>query len=212
MVTGGAPSQASNVAACAAIPALSSAVPRPNSRPSRSVASNGFEAATPGNPEPAVAEDGRPSGPTEPAYGANAGSSADPASTDDPTTPPTGDHSTEDAETSPQPSASGVLPPRPHSVLGWIAYPFVVFWRFLFPKKPRPFIVELPFLVVFALFRLFVVAGKPLGGVPILFVSVILAAGLLGEWVARAFSEPMNRRLRRRFSREPGGLGSAIDA
>ena len=44
MVTGGAPSQASNAAACAAIPALSSAVPRPNSRPSRSVASNGFEA------------------------------------------------------------------------------------------------------------------------------------------------------------------------
>jgi hypothetical protein len=48
--------------------------------------------------------------------------------------------------------------------------------------------------------------------VPILFVAVILAAGLLGEWVARAFSEPMNRRLRRRFSREPGSLGSAIDA
>jgi peptidoglycan/LPS O-acetylase OafA/YrhL len=66
--------------------------------------------------------------------------------------------------------------------------------------------------VVFALFRLFVAAGKPPGGVPILFVAVILAAGLLGEWVARAFSEPMNRRLRRRFSREPGSLGSAIDA
>ena len=65
--------------------------------------------------------------------------------------------------------------------------------------------------VVFALFRLFVAAGKPPGGVPILFVSVILAAGLLGEWVARAFSEPMNRRLRRRFSKEPGGLGSAIE-
>ncbi len=65
--------------------------------------------------------------------------------------------------------------------------------------------------VVFALFRLFVVAGKPLGGVPILFVSVILVAGLLGEWVARAFSEPMNRGLRRRFGRGPGGLGSAIE-
>jgi peptidoglycan/LPS O-acetylase OafA/YrhL len=66
--------------------------------------------------------------------------------------------------------------------------------------------------VVFALFRLFVAAGQPPGAVPILFVSVILAAGLLGEWVARAFSEPLNRRLRRRFSKEPGGLGSAIDA
>ena len=50
MVTGGAPSQASNVAACAAIPALSSAVPRPNSRPSRSVASNGFEAQRSADP------------------------------------------------------------------------------------------------------------------------------------------------------------------
>jgi hypothetical protein len=58
---------------------------------------------------------------------------------------------------------------------------------------------------------LFVAAGKPPGGVPILFVSVILAAGLLGEWVARAFSEPMNHRLRRRFSKEPGGLGSALE-
>jgi peptidoglycan/LPS O-acetylase OafA/YrhL len=65
--------------------------------------------------------------------------------------------------------------------------------------------------VVFALFRLFVAAGKPLGGVPILFVSVILAAGLLGEWVARTFSEPMNHSLRRRFSAASGGLGSAID-
>jgi peptidoglycan/LPS O-acetylase OafA/YrhL len=66
--------------------------------------------------------------------------------------------------------------------------------------------------VVFALFRLFVAGGKPLGGVPILFVSVILVAGLLGEWVARVFSEPMNRWLRRRFSKGPGGLGSVIDA
>jgi peptidoglycan/LPS O-acetylase OafA/YrhL len=53
--------------------------------------------------------------------------------------------------------------------------------------------------VVFALFRLFVAAGKPLGGVPILFISVILIAGFLGEWVARVFSDPVNRRLRRRF-------------
>ncbi len=56
--------------------------------------------------------------------------------------------------------------------------------------------------VVFALFGLFVAAGKPLGGVPILFVAVILVAGFLGEWVARAFSEPVNRRLRLRFGCE----------
>jgi signal peptidase I len=46
---------------------------------------------------------------------------------------------------------------RPHSALGWILFPFAVIWRFLFPKKPRPFIVELPFLVVFALFLAFLI-------------------------------------------------------
>ena len=66
--------------------------------------------------------------------------------------------------------------------------------------------------VVFVLFRLFVAAGKPLGAVPLLFVAVILVAGALGEWVARGFSEPMNRRLRRRFAGGRGELGSVIDA
>jgi peptidoglycan/LPS O-acetylase OafA/YrhL len=55
--------------------------------------------------------------------------------------------------------------------------------------------------VVFALYELFVAAGKPLRGVPILFVGVILGAGLLGEWVARFYSDPMNRWLRKRRGR-----------
>lgn len=46
---------------------------------------------------------------------------------------------------------------RPRSALGWIALPFAVFWRFLFPKTPRPFLVELPFLIVFALFLAFLI-------------------------------------------------------
>jgi signal peptidase I len=46
---------------------------------------------------------------------------------------------------------------RPSSVLGWILFPFAVVWRFLFPKKPRPFLVELPFLVVFALILAFLI-------------------------------------------------------
>jgi peptidoglycan/LPS O-acetylase OafA/YrhL len=66
--------------------------------------------------------------------------------------------------------------------------------------------------VVFALFRLFVAAGKPLGAVPLLFIAVILIAGALGEWVARVFSEPMNRRLRQRFAGGRSELGSVIDA
>jgi signal peptidase I len=35
--------------------------------------------------------------------------------------------------------------------------PLAAVWRFLFPKKPRPFIVELPFLLVFALFLAFLI-------------------------------------------------------
>jgi signal peptidase I len=46
---------------------------------------------------------------------------------------------------------------QPRTILGWLAFPFVAVWRFLFPKKPRPFVVELPFLVVFALFLAFLI-------------------------------------------------------
>jgi signal peptidase I len=38
-----------------------------------------------------------------------------------------------------------------------VLLPFAAVWRFLFPKKPRPFIVELPFLVIFALFLAFLI-------------------------------------------------------
>jgi signal peptidase I len=67
-----------------------------------------------------------------------------------------------DAEQEPEPEAGaeagkGGKPRRPTSVLGWIAYPFAVLWRFLFPKNPRPFLVELPFLVVFALVLAFLI-------------------------------------------------------
>lgn len=54
--------------------------------------------------------------------------------------------------------------------------------------------------VVFALYGLFVAAGKPLQAVPILFVGAILGAGLLGKWVARFYSDPMNRLLRKRWA------------
>jgi len=120
-------------------------------------ASNGFEAARPASTDPAAAENGQPSDPAEPTYGVNAGTSANA----DPTAPP--EPSDQDADGAQgtqggsQPTSGSGFPPRPHSVPGWLAYPFVVFWRFLFPKKPRPFIVELPFLVVFALFLAFLI-------------------------------------------------------
>lgn len=129
-------------------------------------AGNGFEAAAPGIPEPAPAEAGESSGRTEPTSGptsgANGSTSPDPGPAEAQEPPPSapsateGEPPTEGGSDEAQPSTS-VLPPRPHSVLGWIGYPFVVFWRFLFPKKPRPFIVELPFLIVFALFLAFLI-------------------------------------------------------
>jgi peptidoglycan/LPS O-acetylase OafA/YrhL len=64
--------------------------------------------------------------------------------------------------------------------------------------------------VVFALFRLYKSAGPSLGAVPLLFVGVILIAGLLGELVARFYSEPMNRLIRQRFGDGRDGLGSVI--
>lgn len=53
--------------------------------------------------------------------------------------------------------------------------------------------------VVFTFFALFLDLGKPMHAVPLLFLAVILAAALLGELVARFYSEPMNRALRKRW-------------
>jgi peptidoglycan/LPS O-acetylase OafA/YrhL len=66
--------------------------------------------------------------------------------------------------------------------------------------------------VVFGFFHLFLFAGKPMGAVPVLFISVILFAGVLGELVARFYSEPMNRWLRKRWGDGPEKLGSVIEA
>jgi peptidoglycan/LPS O-acetylase OafA/YrhL len=63
--------------------------------------------------------------------------------------------------------------------------------------------------VVLALFEVFLRMGKPLGLVPVLFVLVILLAGLLGEVVARVYSESMNRWLRGRWGETQ--LGSVVD-
>jgi peptidoglycan/LPS O-acetylase OafA/YrhL len=64
--------------------------------------------------------------------------------------------------------------------------------------------------VVFAAYRVFVASGKPMVAVPILFVGVILIGGLLGALVAKLFSEPVNRWLRRRWGDGPDSLGAAI--
>jgi peptidoglycan/LPS O-acetylase OafA/YrhL len=66
--------------------------------------------------------------------------------------------------------------------------------------------------IVLGLFRLFVIANKPMWAVPALFLSVILLAAVLGELVARCLSEPMNRWLRKRWGDGPQRLGSVVDA
>jgi peptidoglycan/LPS O-acetylase OafA/YrhL len=66
--------------------------------------------------------------------------------------------------------------------------------------------------VVFTLFDLFVKTGKPMRGVPALFITVIVIAGLLGEAVARFLSDPMNQLLRRRFGDSSDKLGSVLEA
>jgi peptidoglycan/LPS O-acetylase OafA/YrhL len=58
--------------------------------------------------------------------------------------------------------------------------------------------------IVFGLFQLFVLAGKPMSAVPALFLAVIFLAGLLGEMVARFYSEPMNQFIRQRYSQPEG--------
>jgi peptidoglycan/LPS O-acetylase OafA/YrhL len=53
--------------------------------------------------------------------------------------------------------------------------------------------------VVFALFHLFLRFGGHVAAVPVLFLSVIVVSGLLGEFVARTFSEPVNQFIRMRW-------------
>ncbi len=65
--------------------------------------------------------------------------------------------------------------------------------------------------VIFGFFASFVRIGKPMAGVPVLFLSAIVTAGLLGELVAKIYSEPMNRLLRHRWRDGPETLGSVIE-
>ena len=52
--------------------------------------------------------------------------------------------------------------------------------------------------VVIGLFQLFLWLGKPNGGASVMFALVLIILGWMGAWVARYFSEPMNRLLRNR--------------
>jgi peptidoglycan/LPS O-acetylase OafA/YrhL len=64
--------------------------------------------------------------------------------------------------------------------------------------------------IVFAFFEIFIKLGKPMRAVPALFVAVILVSAFSGELVARLYSEPMNRLLRKRWGEGRDRLGSAV--
>lgn len=61
--------------------------------------------------------------------------------------------SPEDEQPAPEPAE----PAGPRTWWQWLALPFVAVWHFAFPKKPRPFIVELPFLLAIALVLAFII-------------------------------------------------------
>lgn len=63
---------------------------------------------------------------------------------------------------------------------------------------------------VLALFAVFVHFGKPMHDVPILFISSILAAGVLGWGVSVLYTEPMNRLIRKRTGTDKASLGAAV--
>jgi peptidoglycan/LPS O-acetylase OafA/YrhL len=65
--------------------------------------------------------------------------------------------------------------------------------------------------VVFACLQMFLTAGKPMAAVPVFFIAAILISGIFGELVARFYSEPLNRLLRKRFGDGPSRLGSVVE-
>ena len=66
--------------------------------------------------------------------------------------------------------------------------------------------------VVLGIFNIFVAANKPMKAVSALFIIVIVVAVVLGELVARCYSEPMNRWLRERWGDGSRSLGSVIES
>lgn len=89
-------------------------------------------------------------------------------------------------------------------------------WRVLAPVQwlgERSYEIYLSHMfLVIALYTIFSGwLGKPLKGVPLLFASVIITAGLFGELLSRLYSEPMNRLLRKRLGGGERQLGSVMN-
>ncbi len=67
--------------------------------------------------------------------------------------------------------------------------------------------------VVLGLFALFLKLGNPMSLVPVFFIGTIILAAMLGNVVARSFSEPMNLRLRQKWGNgaEQSGVATTIE-
>jgi peptidoglycan/LPS O-acetylase OafA/YrhL len=65
--------------------------------------------------------------------------------------------------------------------------------------------------VVIALAGAFAAAGNAMWAVPLFFIGVLVIASLLGEAVARIYSEPMNRWLRGRWNDGAARMGSVLE-
>jgi peptidoglycan/LPS O-acetylase OafA/YrhL len=65
--------------------------------------------------------------------------------------------------------------------------------------------------VVIGLAQAFLVIGRPMWAVPLFFGGVLLISTLLGELVARFYSEPMNRGLRARWHDGARRMGSMVE-
>jgi peptidoglycan/LPS O-acetylase OafA/YrhL len=65
--------------------------------------------------------------------------------------------------------------------------------------------------VVVAFFGVYLRLGKPLHSAPAVFLAVIVGAGILGDLVARFYSEPMNRLLRRLSGDDARRMGSVVE-
>jgi peptidoglycan/LPS O-acetylase OafA/YrhL len=65
--------------------------------------------------------------------------------------------------------------------------------------------------VVIVLAEVFVTTGKRMWAVPLFFLGVLLVGGLLGDMVARFYSEPMNRWLRGRWNDGARKMGSVVE-
>jgi peptidoglycan/LPS O-acetylase OafA/YrhL len=101
-------------------------------------------------------------------------------------------------------------------VIAWAARTGWHSWKVLRPLRmlgQRSYEIYLTHIfVVLGIFDLFVARGKPMAAVWPMFAVVVVLAGLAGELVARGYSEPMNRWLRRLWRDTPREVGAVTGA